>query len=187
VPAPDSAHSSSAHSNSAHCNSADTSSPHKNNAHENSAHTRPEDSVLTDSSRIARWAGPLFTLCTLALIPWIIYLSGSLPARQVSHHYNAAWVGIDVLEVIALGATALCAFRRSPYLAMAASSAGTLLIVDAWFDVMTSPRHERLASIMMAVLIELPLAAVCWWLSHHSEHLTEQRLHELVARLLRRG
>jgi hypothetical protein len=140
-----------------------------------------EGVIPPDNSRVVRWAGPVFAICALALIPWIAYLWGSLPDRQVSHHYNTAWVGFDVFEVLALAATAYCAFRRSGYLAVTAACAATLLIVDAWFDVLTSPRSERWQSIVLAVLIELPLAFVCGWLAYHAEHVEEKRIHLLLA------
>jgi hypothetical protein len=136
---------------------------------------------VPDNARFVWWAGPLFALCTLVLIPWIVYLWGSLPERQVSHHYNSAWVGFDIMEATALAATAYCAFRRSRYLALAAAAAATLLVVDAWFDVVTSPGDERWQAIVLAVLVELPLAAVCAWLSHHTEHLAARRLDLLGA------
>ncbi len=135
----------------------------------------PRSAVLADNSLIVRWAGPAFVLCSVVLIPWTIYLGLSLPDRQLSPHYNVAWVGFDVLELIALGATGYFALRHSRYLAVTSAAAATLLVVDAWFDIMTSPRHQVLQAIILAVLVELPLAAVCGWLSYHTEHLAERR------------
>ena len=57
-----------------------------------------------------------------------------------------------------------------------AASAATLLVVDAWFDIMTSPRGQVLTAIVLAAFIELPLAAVCGWLSYHTEHLTNRTI-----------
>jgi hypothetical protein len=131
--------------------------------------------VLSDNSPIVRWAGPAFILFSLVLLPWTIYLGFSLPDRQLSPHYNIAWVGFDVLELIALGSTGYFALRHSRYLAVTSAAAATLLVVDAWFDVMTSPRHQILQAIVLAVLVELPLAAVCAWLSYHTEHLADRR------------
>ena len=136
----------------------------------------PESSQLADDSRIVRWAGPAFVLCSLVLIPWIIYLGYSLPSRQLSPHYNIAWAGFDVLELIALGTTGYFALRRSLSLAISAAAAATLLVVDAWFDVMTSPRHHLPEAIVLAVVIELPLAGVCAWLSYHTQHLVERAI-----------
>jgi hypothetical protein len=144
-----------------------------------------EGTLPPGNSRIVRWAGPVFAVCALALIPWIVYLWGSLPERQISHHYNAAWVGYDVFEMLALAATAYCAFRRSGYLAVAATAASTLLVIDAWFDVLTSPRHERWQSIVLAALVELPLAFVCGWLALHSEQVEEERIDLLLAHRFR--
>jgi hypothetical protein len=116
------------------------------------------------------------------LIPWTIYLGLTLPDRQLSPHYNIAWVGFDVLELIALGATGYFALRGSRYLALTSAAAATLLVVDAWFDIMTSPRDQIMQAIVLAVLVELPLAAVCGWLSYHTEHLCDRRIVLVVGR-----
>jgi hypothetical protein len=129
-----------------------------------------------DESEVSRWVAPTFIICSAVLIPWIVHLGFSLPARQVSHHYAAAWVGFDVFELMALAATGYLALRRSRYLALASASAATLLVCDAWFDVLTSPRRQQLESIVLAVVIELPLAGVCAWLSYHTERLAERRI-----------
>ncbi len=144
----------------------------------------PENAVLVDNARVVRWAGPAFALFSLILLPWTVYLAYSLPSRQVFSHYDVAWAGFDVILLAVLAGTAYFALRRSRYLATAAASAATLLVVDAWFDIMTSPPgSEFLQSVVLAVLVELPLAAVCVWLSHHTQHLAERR----IVLLLRRG
>jgi hypothetical protein len=135
---------------------------------------------------IARWVAPTFIVCSLVLIPWIVYLGLSLPTRQVSSHYDAAWVGFDVFELIALAATGFLALRRSRFLALPAAAAATLLVVDAWFDVLTSPGHQMLESVLIAVFIELPLACVCGWLSYHTERLMDRSVH-LRPRALKRS
>lgn len=146
----------------------------------------PEEAVLVDTSWVVRWAGPAFVLFSLVLIPWTIYLGYTLPSRQPSPHYNIAWVGFDVLLLIALGATGCFALRHSRYLAVAAAAASTLLVVDAWFDIMTSPRQQMFQAVILAVFVELPLATLCAWLSYHTEHLAERRIILLPRRALRR-
>jgi hypothetical protein len=143
----------------------------------------PENAVLADNARVVRWAGPALVLFSLILLPWIVYLAYSLPSRQVSSDYDVAWAGFDVMLLVALASTGYFAFRRSRYLATAATAAATLLVVDAWFDVMTSPWGQRLEATALAALIELPLASVCVWLSFHTQQLAERRL----VLLLRRG
>ena len=143
----------------------------------------PENVVLVDNARLVRWAGPAFALFSLILLPWIAYLAYSLPSRQVSADYDVAWAGFDVMLLAALAGTGYFALRRSRYLAAAATAAATLLVVDAWFDVMTTLPGQRLEPVVLAALVELPLASVCAWLSLHTQQLAERRL----VLLLRRG
>jgi hypothetical protein len=142
----------------------------------------PENAVLVDNARVVRWAGPAFGLFSLILLPWTIYLGFSLPSRQLSSHYDIAWAGFDVLLMVALASTGYFALRRSRYLAPAATATATLLVVDAWFDVMTSPPGQILESVVLAALIELPLAALCGWLSYHTEQLEGRRMILLLGR-----
>lgn len=135
------------------------------------------NAVLRDDSRYMRWAGTLFAVCAVVLLPWIVVLAVTLPSRQLSPHYALAWSGFDVMEFVALALTAGSALRRSPYLATVAPWSAALLVADAWFDVMTSPTGpDRLEAIAMALLIELPLAATCLWLAHRTHVVDERRL-----------
>jgi len=132
--------------------------------------------VLAEGTRVVRWVGPAFVLFSVIMVPWTVYLGYSLPARQFSRHYDIAWAGFDVLLLVMLASTGYFALRRSAYLAITAAATATMLVVDAWFDVMTSPRHQLPQAITLAVLIELPLAALCAWLSYHTQHLQERRI-----------
>jgi hypothetical protein len=136
----------------------------------------PENSVLMDDSRIVRWTGPSFALFSVLLLPWIVYIALSLPSRQLSPNYDVAWAGFDVLLAGGLASTAYFALRRSRYLSTAAAATATLLVVDAWFDCMTTPGRSRLESIAACLLVELPLAAVCLWLSYHTHQIAERRI-----------
>jgi hypothetical protein len=136
----------------------------------------PENAVLTDQARVVRWAGPLFALFSLIMVPWTVYIGESLPRRQLSPHYDMSWAGFDVLLLAALACTAYFALRRSRYLSMAATATAVLLVVDAWFDLMTTPSGQIAQSIVLAAVVELPLAAVCIWLSLHTEELSERRI-----------
>ena len=135
------------------------------------------DEAPAENARLVAWAGPAFILFSVVLIPWTIYLGYTLPDRQESSHYNVAWVGFDIILLGVLALTGFFAIRRSHLLAVGATAAATLLVVDAWFDVMTAaPGSQFLESLASAVLVELPLAAVCGWLAYHTEHLEEERI-----------
>ncbi len=138
--------------------------------------SEPENEVLVDDARLVRWAGPAFALGSVTMLPWTVYLAYSLPTRQVSADYDIAWAGFDVLLMGMLAATGFFALRRSRYLAITASAAAALLVMDAWFDVVTSPAGQRGEALVLAALVELPLAAVCGWLSYHTEQLAERRV-----------
>jgi hypothetical protein len=115
--------------------------------------------VILPRRVVARWIIPVYAFLAVAIIPWIVWLAWTLPQRSVSSHYRLAWVGFDVLLCGALGRTAWLAWRRSPFVVNVAAATATLLIVDAWFDVTTSPGGQDLmVSALLAVLVELPLA-----------------------------
>lgn len=126
-----------------------------------------ENAGVRTRPSIPRWVGPAYIAMALILLPWIFYLHFTLPLQQVAQHYRLAWVGFDVLEFGQLVRTGLYAivprwrYRMRPH----AAACAALLSVDAWFDCTTSPSNQLLSSIAMAVLIELPLAGICWWLA----------------------
>ena len=122
------------------------------------------------------WTARLFLVAAVALIPWIVYLGLALPERATSSHWDAAWVGFDVMEFVALGLTGWLAHRRSTWVAMAATAAAVMLIVDAWFDVTTANAGWDLVQAIALAVIELPLAAASLWIARHAE-LVRRRPH----------
>jgi hypothetical protein len=102
----------------------------------------------------------------VALFPWTAYLSATLPSSHVTHHWDLAWAGFDLFEAVALVATLLAIVRRSALLPMLAAIAGTALLCDAWFDLVTAhPGRELRWALLEALLGELPLAALCFWIA----------------------
>jgi hypothetical protein len=138
--------------------------------------------VLIDDHWLIRVAGPLFALLSVLLIPWIAFIALVLPSRQLSRNYDFAWAGFDGMLLIGLASTGYFALRRSRYLSVAATATGTLLIVDAWFDVLTSRRREVPFALALAIFIELPLALLCWWLSQQTQAIAEKRISLLLPR-----
>jgi hypothetical protein len=135
-----------------------------------------ENAVLVDQSRLIRWVGPVFALLSVLMVPWIVYIAVSLPSRQLSPNYDLAWAGFDVILAAGLASCAYFALRRSRYLSAASAATAALLVVDAWFDCMTTPGSDRWRSIAFCFLAELPLAVLCLWLSYHSEQIAERRI-----------
>ena len=129
-----------------------------------------------------RWVAPVFAVLGAATVPWTVYLAMTLPARASTHHYRLTWVGFDSMLIVVLLATAFLAARGNRFVGLLATITATMLVLDAWFDVNTSNRADRPAAILSAVLIELPLAAICGWIALHVDHVIERRLRRLARR-----
>lgn len=124
-----------------------------------------------------RWSAPVFLVMAVALVPWIAYLAITLPSRTVSDHYRVAWVGFDVVLVIFMAATAWLALKGKRQVELPAIVTATLLVVDAWFDVITSHTGwGRMEAILLAVCVELPTAALAVYISRRVERAIEATL-----------
>ena len=99
-------------------------------------------------------------LGAVLLVPWIGYLSVSLPRRYVAHNWDRTWVGFDVLLLVMLLLTAVLGLRRRPMVIVTGFATGLLLVCDAWFDVMTADADDIALSLITALVVELPLAAL---------------------------
>jgi hypothetical protein len=119
---------------------------------------------------LPRWMTVLLGVVAVGLVPWILYLTFSLPSRHVTFHYDVAWVGFDVGLTASFAATAWAAFRGSQWLVPLAAATGTMLCCDAWFDVVTSQSgSEMWEAIAEAALAELPFAAICGFIVYDAE------------------
>ncbi len=115
------------------------------------------------------WAIVLLGAAAVVLVPWTVALTAELPAHHVARHWDVAWAGFDAGIAVALLATVAAALRRSAWLAVIAGGAAAMLFCDAWFDIVTSSdRLDLWLAVAAAVLVELPLAAVCILVAHHA-------------------
>ncbi len=124
-----------------------------------------------------RLIAPFFLVAGLVLIPWTVWLTMSLPAPHESDNWRTVWAGFDIALALALIATALAALRGSPWLEALAAIAGTLLCTDAWFDItLEAGGRHLLSSVLEAAFVELPLAAICFWVARDSERALARAL-----------
>jgi len=118
--------------------------------------------VVMRSSHLAR----AFFVAAALMAPWTLYLAVTLPRHYSAHHYWLGWAGFDVALVAVLVTTGLSIRRGSPAVTRYAAVAATMLIIDAWFDVLNAATgSDALVAVSMAVAVELPLAYICWQLS----------------------
>jgi hypothetical protein len=64
--------------------------------------------------KIRRIRGWLALCAAIALIPWTVYLGLTLPQSYSAQHWQATWVGFDVLLLMFMCATAVLGFHPSP-------------------------------------------------------------------------
>ena len=112
----------------------------------------------------------VLALVAVGLVPWILYLTFTLPSRHVTFHYDTAWIGFDVALLASFTATAWATFRGSHWLVPLAAVSGTMLVCDAWFDIVTSQSGgDMWEAVAEAALAELPLAALCGYIVYDAE------------------
>jgi len=130
-------------------------------------------------SSLREWVALGYGVVGIGLLPWAFWLSSSLPATHQSAHWDLAWSGFDLGLALCFMGTAVAAYRRAIAWAGAfAAATGTLLLVDAWFDViLESHGNERGTAIFEAVAFELPAAAVCFWIAFRTERFVSRALH----------
>jgi hypothetical protein len=132
---------------------------------------------------LPRWLGPLAVCCAVGIIPWIVYLAMTLPDRTRAVDYDIAWVGYDAAMCAVLAALAYCALRRKMATGAIAAVAATMLVVDAWFDVVTTDKGDQLmAAIISAAFAEIPLAIVCAWVAINAERVRARAYRSLRMR-----
>ncbi len=123
----------------------------------------------------------LLVVCCVVLIPWIVVLAFTLPPRYVAGHWQTAWVGFDVALLVGLAVTAWAGWRRRQIIVVSALVTATLLVTDAWFDVLTSSTTGALlVSAADAALVELPLAVLLFWVSARLRGLTVTETRKLA-------
>ena len=116
------------------------------------------------------WVVVVFGAIGVFLVPWAVWLSASLPPRHLTHRWDIAWSGFDLGLAICFIGTAVAAWRRSPWVGALAAATGTLLLTDAWFDIVLESRSDEVrTAIFEAVFAELPAAAVCFWIAYRTE------------------
>jgi hypothetical protein len=124
---------------------------------------------------LRQWVAVVFAGIGIGLLPWTIWLSRWLPSDHASVRWDVAWSGFDTGLALAFLFTSVAAFRRSPWVGAGAAATGTLLVTDAWFDVILESHSDELRiSILTAIFAELPVAAFCFWIAYRTEHFLAQ-------------
>jgi hypothetical protein len=109
----------------------------------------------------------------ILLAAWIGVIAVTLPRFYHTGSWRGAWVGFDIGLLAAFAATGWTAWRRRQLLIICLIVLATLLLCDAWFDVVLDVRTSGfLASLLSALLIELPLAMLAIFMARRLLRLT---------------
>ena len=109
----------------------------------------------------------------IALAAWIGILAVTLPTYYHTGAWRGAWVGFDIGLLAAFAATGWAAWRRRQLLIVCLVVLATLLVCDAWFDVVLDVDSSSfLASLLSALLVELPLAVLAIFMARRLLRLT---------------
>jgi hypothetical protein len=130
---------------------------------------------------LPRWVVAFFVGGAVVLIPWIVLMFTVPEAVNVSQRWELVWGGFDCFLVLGFAVTAFRLITRSPRGAVTAAMTGTMLLIDAWFDVLTTHRGGEVVSVLMAVFAEIPCAVICFYVSRRIVSLFEQAKDHLAA------
>jgi hypothetical protein len=129
-----------------------------------------------------KWIALVYGVIAVGLLPWTAYLADSLPRRNLAEHWDLAWAGFDALLALLVARVAWLALHRRRDVALPAAALATMLVVDAWFDVVTSwGTASQWQAVALAVACELPLALLSYAVVRRSERWTRRQAHELAA------
>ena len=93
------------------------------------------------------------------LVGWIIVLGLTLHRSFHTQHWKGAWIGFDLILLLAFAATGWAFWRGRQVVIVCLIVTGTLLVCDAWFDVLLDAGTSDVwLSVASALIVELPLA-----------------------------
>jgi len=130
--------------------------------------------------RRRRFALLFMMACCAVLVAWIAILILTLPGHYTSDDWRTVWVGLDIAELAGFAATGWAAWHQRQIVIFLMVITGTLLVCDAWFDVaLDYGSRGFVASIVSAVLVELPLAFLMFASARRLVRVTVQALMQL--------
>jgi hypothetical protein len=104
--------------------------------------------------------GALVSIAACAVLAgWIIVLLLTLHRSFHAQHWKGAWVGFDLVLLLAFAATGWAFWRGRQIVIACLLVTATLMCCDAWFDVVLDLGSPDIwLSVLTAVLVELPMA-----------------------------
>jgi hypothetical protein len=121
------------------------------------------------------------------LAPWIVALYLEQPADGVAHHLDLVRFGVSVLTVLGMLGSAAGVLRRSPYAVLYATFTATLVVITGWFSVVTTTGPSFTLSLGYALIVLLPVAVLCVWITWRLTRAPRKRAHPPITAALALG
>lgn len=142
--------------------------------------------VVSPPRNVPHWTGWLLLVLGTFTLPWTANLAVYLPDKSEAAHYNASWVGFDLLLCALLIRTGWSLLRHRAYVEVTAAMTAVMLFIDAWFDVLSAPTFDEfVVAAVLAACAELPLAGFCLWISVRAEY-ERRRREKLMSAMIQR-
>jgi hypothetical protein len=120
----------------------------------------------------------LLIIASLSLFGWIFYLLTALPSSYRAAHWNLAWVGYDFGMAVTWLGTSWALWKKRQAAIPGAMISATFLVVDAWFDVVTSnPGWDFRLALALAFLLEIPAAFLLFRFSRNAVRRSIKNAH----------
>ena len=118
----------------------------------------------------------ILLVAALSISGIIIFLFIDLPENYRATNWDIAWVGFDIILLLTILLTLWALFNHKQIAIVASSMSGTILIIDTWFDIVTSqPGRDFYIALVTGLLLEIPFALTLFWFSKKLlDQLTER-------------
>ena len=128
-----------------------------------------------------RMQSALLIIASISLFGWIFYLLKVLPTSYHAANWNIAWVGYDIGMSTTWLATSWALWKKRQAAIPGAMISATFLIIDAWFDVVTSnPGLDFKLALSLAIFLELPTAFLLFRFSRKAVRRSIQNAHNVA-------
>jgi hypothetical protein len=109
---------------------------------------------------VRRFVAGVYLVAAAFLVPWIVVLLRTQHRDVLNHHSRLLWLLIGALMVVGMVLTGYLSRFESRYTVVAATFTATFLLIDAWFNVLTSAGLLQKLLVGFALVVQLPISIV---------------------------
>lgn len=123
----------------------------------------PSSAFRLDRPAVHKWLEAVYFGSAAFLVPWIVVLFVTQTKNGVAYHLHLVQLGISLLMVAGMLATALWCRQNSHLTVLAGTATATVVFISAWFATVTSTGGRLALALAYAVVVQIPVVGVCLW------------------------